>query len=130
MAKLFLVRTNSKATHVPKNDYGGLIGCAKEWPEKYRIKVFLHALNNWPVFMARYKHTVALAYEATKKPDDPDYEDLHPKKRVRFYRFPNIHILRKGHAEALEIYIDHLQEAGKGEAMSVSLSPVDIVNGI
>ena len=106
---------HTKNEKVPPKAYGCLRELCLTWPEKERLAIFRHTMRpaNWRAFMASYKHVQGMLYEATKKIDDPEFEDLPAKKKIRHYKYPSIYVLVDGREVAKQCYDDHLQATGK-----------------
>ena len=94
MSKMF---TKCTGKRVDSQAFGCLVGLAKAWPEKTRLKIFDYNLRNWSEFMVGHKFT-----ESLKINPHPNHD--------RYLEFPNILVLRYGAEVALEVYAMHLQD--------------------
>lgn len=102
MRNLFVAKTGRAPG---KDEYGCLIGLAKEWPEGHQVAIFKDVLAEWGSYMAAIKNRIDFETEAL------EVKGL----RSRYYRFPTITLLRRWPHVVADAYLTRWQMQHNGK---------------
>ncbi|MEP4988146.1 MAG: hypothetical protein ABJV68_10685 [Paracoccaceae bacterium] len=117
MVKIWHKKTGQKET---PNEFGLLVGMAKDTPRGLAPDVFRTVIENWSGFMAFVHMDISIGME------EGDYFDTDPDNfEKKFFHFPSISVARRFWPTAREFYLTMVQgEMGKGPNVYTQISNI------